>query len=183
MTIFTGDVACLRRRQPPPTWTDVDASARPARRENPHRFRLEHPTGWHGERARSWFLTRRLQCSASPSVFQAYGDSKLQRHLSECDSVMRRHKYTLLGSIFSPGPDLYFHIFLSMPPPAASLKLLSTLSILFTCSLASSVGTVGDLTISDKDIAPDGYTRAAVVVNNQFPGPLVKGNKVIRLVH
>ena len=69
-----------------------------------------------------------------------------------------------------------------MSPPAASLKLLSTLSILFACSLASSVGTVGDLTISNKDITPDGYTRAAVVVNNQFPGPLIKGNKVTRLV-
>ena len=125
---------------------------------------------------------RRLEWGPLPSGFQAYGDSKLQRHRSECDSVTRIHKYTHLGSIFSPGPDLYFRIFLNMYPPAASLKLLSILSILFTSSLASSVGTVGDLTVSNKDIAPDGYTRAAVVVNNQFPGPLIRGNKVTCLV-
>ncbi|KAM5539727.1 hypothetical protein V8D89_006540 [Ganoderma adspersum] len=64
-----------------------------------------------------------------------------------------------------------------MAPPATPLALLSTLSILFTSSLAVSVGTVGDLTVSNKDIAPDGYTRAAVVVNDQFPGPLIMGNK------
>ena len=63
-------------------------------------------------------------------------------------------------------------------PPVAPLALLSALGTLFASSLAASVGTVGDLTVSNKDIAPDGYTRAAVVVNGQFPGPLIVGNKV-----
>ncbi|PIL29303.1 transporter [Ganoderma sinense ZZ0214-1] len=65
-----------------------------------------------------------------------------------------------------------------MSPRAASPKLRSALSILsFSPLLAAGVGTVGDLTISNLDVTPDGYTRAAVVVNGQFPGPLITGNK------
>ena len=63
-------------------------------------------------------------------------------------------------------------------PPAAPLALLSALGTLFASSLAVSIGTVGDLIVSNKNIAPDGYNRAAVVVNGQFPGPLIIGNKV-----
>lgn len=40
------------------------------------------------------------------------------------------------------------------------------------------IGPVTDLTISNADITPDGYTRAAVVMNGVFPGPLISGNKV-----
>ena len=43
---------------------------------------------------------------------------------------------------------------------------------------AGAIGPVTDLTISDADISPDGYTRAAVVVNGQFPGPIISGNRV-----
>ncbi|KAI0655330.1 Cupredoxin [Cubamyces menziesii] len=39
------------------------------------------------------------------------------------------------------------------------------------------IGPVTDLTISNADITPDGYTRAAVVMNGVFPGPLIAGNK------
>ncbi len=44
--------------------------------------------------------------------------------------------------------------------------------------VAGAIGPVADLTISNANISPDGFTRSAVVVNNQFPGPLVTGNKV-----
>ncbi|KAI0771657.1 laccase B [Trametes elegans] len=48
---------------------------------------------------------------------------------------------------------------------------------LFQSRLAfGAIGPVTDLTISNADISPDGYTRAAVVVNGVFPGPLITGN-------
>ncbi|PIL29720.1 transporter [Ganoderma sinense ZZ0214-1] len=47
----------------------------------------------------------------------------------------------------------------------------------FVQLVAGSIGPIADLTISDADISPDGYTRAAVVMNGQFPGPLIVGNK------
>ncbi|KAI0689487.1 laccase LCC3-3 [Cerioporus squamosus] len=55
-------------------------------------------------------------------------------------------------------------------------------AILFALSLSlplsrAAIGPVTDLTISNADISPDGFSRAAVVVNGQFPGPLVTGNK------
>nr|AAW28936.1 laccase A [Trametes sp. 420] len=43
--------------------------------------------------------------------------------------------------------------------------------------VAGAIGPVADLTISNANISPDGFTRSAVVMNNQFPGPLVTGNK------
>ena len=43
---------------------------------------------------------------------------------------------------------------------------------------AGAIGPVADLTLADADISPDGYTRAAIVMNDQFPGPLITGNKV-----
>nr|VWO94449.1 Multicopper oxidase [Ganoderma boninense] len=56
---------------------------------------------------------------------------------------------------------------------ARSFAVLAALVRLATAS----IGPVADLTISDADITPDGYTRAAVVMNGQFPGPLIVGNK------
>ncbi|KAH9911334.1 laccase [Epithele typhae] len=47
----------------------------------------------------------------------------------------------------------------------------------FSYLVAAAVGPVADLTISNADVTPDGHTRAAVVVNNQMPGPLIVGNK------
>ena len=43
---------------------------------------------------------------------------------------------------------------------------------------AATIGPVADLTISNADVTPDGYTRAAVVMNGQMPGPLITGNMV-----
>ena len=43
---------------------------------------------------------------------------------------------------------------------------------------SAAIGPVADLTISNADITPDGFTRAAVVMNGQMPGPLITGNMV-----
>ncbi|OSD02778.1 multicopper oxidase [Trametes coccinea BRFM310] len=54
-------------------------------------------------------------------------------------------------------------------------------SLVVTISLAISVfagiGPVTDLTISNADVSPDGYQRAAVVANGVMPGPLITGQK------
>lgn len=42
------------------------------------------------------------------------------------------------------------------------------------------IGPVADLTIVNKVISPDGFTRDAVLADGQFPGPLIVGNKVRR---
>ena len=42
---------------------------------------------------------------------------------------------------------------------------------------ARSAHVVHDWTIAAADIAPDGYTRSAALVNGMFPGPLLTANK------
>ena len=59
-----------------------------------------------------------------------------------------------------------------------SLVTFVTLCLSTSRLAFAAIGPVTDLTISDADIAPDGFTRAAVVVNDQYPGPLITGNKV-----
>lgn len=44
--------------------------------------------------------------------------------------------------------------------------------------VSAAIGPVTDLTISNADVSPDGFTRAAVLANGVFPGPLITGNKV-----
>lgn len=44
------------------------------------------------------------------------------------------------------------------------------------------IGPRTELVISNAAIAPDGYTRDAVVVNGIFPGPLITGKKVGGLI-
>ena len=47
--------------------------------------------------------------------------------------------------------------------------------------IPDTLGAIGprtELVISNAAIAPDGYTRDAVVVNGVFPGPLITGKKV-----
>ncbi|KAF7360073.1 Laccase A [Mycena venus] len=49
-----------------------------------------------------------------------------------------------------------------------------------TCLISTvlaSVGPTADLTLTNGDVAPDGFTRQAVLVNGGSPGPLIKANK------
>ena len=57
-------------------------------------------------------------------------------------------------------------------------SLLSYIALLFAASAYAGIGPTTDLTISNANISPDGFTRAAVVVNGVFPGPLITGNQV-----
>ena len=67
---------------------------------------------------------------------------------------------------------------------AKFLSLASFVAFGLSCSRiagAATVGPVGDMVLTNGDVTPDGFTRAAVLVNGQVPGPLVVGNKVGRL--
>ncbi|KAJ6459928.1 laccase [Mycena sanguinolenta] len=55
-------------------------------------------------------------------------------------------------------------------------SLLFVATCLISTSLAS-IGPTGDLTLTNGDVAPDGFTRQAVLVNGQVPGPLITANK------
>lgn len=59
-----------------------------------------------------------------------------------------------------------------------SFAALVALSISYGRLASAAIGPVADLTISNADITPDGFTRAAVVMNGQMPGPLITGNMV-----
>nr|AYO51536.1 laccase [Lignosus rhinocerotis] len=54
---------------------------------------------------------------------------------------------------------------------------LTSFLLSWTNLVFSAIGPVADLTISNAEISPDGFSRAAVVMNDQFPGPLISGNK------
>ncbi|KAJ6567899.1 laccase [Mycena vulgaris] len=57
--------------------------------------------------------------------------------------------------------------------PFSTLLLATSL---ISTALAS-IGPTADLTLTNGDVAPDGFTRQAVLVNGQAPGPLIIGNK------
>lgn len=58
----------------------------------------------------------------------------------------------------------------------AATLLSSLLSEVYATN--SGIGPVTDLRISNAVVSPDGFSRDAVVVQGQFPSPLIKGNKV-----
>ena len=55
---------------------------------------------------------------------------------------------------------------------------LPYLTVFFAASAYAAIGPVANLVISNADITPGGFTRAAVVVNGAFPPPLLTGYKV-----
>ncbi|KAJ7114365.1 laccase [Mycena epipterygia] len=57
-----------------------------------------------------------------------------------------------------------------------SFSPLFIVTCLISTALAS-IGPTADLTLTNGDVAPDGFTRQAVLVNGQAPGPLIIGNK------
>ncbi|KAJ8094124.1 laccase, multicopper oxidase, benzenediol:oxygen oxidorectuctase [Marasmius tenuissimus] len=52
-----------------------------------------------------------------------------------------------------------------------------TLSCILALPAFASIGPVADLTITNKDVSPDGFTRGAVVAGDSTIGPLIVGNK------
>ncbi|TBU29213.1 laccase [Dichomitus squalens] len=58
-----------------------------------------------------------------------------------------------------------------------SFAALVALSLSYTHPVAGAIGPVADMTVTDDNISPDGYSRAAVLVNGVFPSPLITGNK------
>nr|AEL16568.1 laccase [Cerrena sp. CTL-2011] len=57
----------------------------------------------------------------------------------------------------------------------AAFSAFITLSLV--AGALAAIGPVADLHIVDADIAPDGFTRPAVLAGGTFPGPLITGNK------
>ncbi|THU97492.1 laccase precursor [Dendrothele bispora CBS 962.96] len=57
------------------------------------------------------------------------------------------------------------------------LGSLLTALILGVTQASAAVGPEADLVIVNSDIAPDGFTRSAVLANGVFPGPLITGQK------
>ncbi|KAF7290430.1 Laccase I [Mycena chlorophos] len=53
------------------------------------------------------------------------------------------------------------------------MHLLLYLSAFVAHAYAATIQSVGELQIVNKDIAPDGYSRSAILVNGVFPGPLI----------
>ena len=54
----------------------------------------------------------------------------------------------------------------------------SLVSLAVVVGSYAAIGPVADLEISNVDISPDGFTRAAVLAGGTFPGPLIRGNMV-----
>ncbi|KAG8797649.1 laccase, multicopper oxidase, benzenediol:oxygen oxidorectuctase, partial [Serendipita sp. 399] len=58
------------------------------------------------------------------------------------------------------------------------MNLLNSVIFLVSLSLSSqAVDRNYVFNVANADLAPDGFTRSTVVVNNQFPGPLITANK------
>ncbi|KZV75804.1 multicopper oxidase [Peniophora sp. CONT] len=51
------------------------------------------------------------------------------------------------------------------------------LSILFAASIEAAIGPNAELVVSNAQRAPDGFKRDTIVVNGQFPSPLITGTK------
>ncbi|KAJ7175082.1 laccase 1 [Mycena crocata] len=58
---------------------------------------------------------------------------------------------------------------MSFSPVFVAFCLIST--------VLAAVGPTADLTVSNGEVAPDGFVRQAVLMNGGTPGPLIKGNK------
>ena len=59
-----------------------------------------------------------------------------------------------------------------------SFAALVALSLSYCHLVAGGIGPTADLTVTNGDISPDGFSRAAVLVNGVFPSPLITGNMV-----
>ena len=57
-------------------------------------------------------------------------------------------------------------------------KLSTFVAVALSIGAFAAIGPVTDLTISNANISPDGFTRAAVLAGGTFPGSLITGTKV-----
>ncbi|GLB40732.1 putative multicopper oxidase family protein [Lyophyllum shimeji] len=65
-------------------------------------------------------------------------------------------------------------------PLPAMLKALLLVALSASCLVPVANGSLGpraQLTVANKDIAPDGYKRSSVLVNGQLPAPLIRAEK------
>ena len=60
-----------------------------------------------------------------------------------------------------------------------SATFTSFITLGLAISAYAAIGPVADLHIVNVDVAPDGFTRPAVLAGGTFPGPLITGTKVI----
>ncbi|KAI0078085.1 laccase A [Panus rudis PR-1116 ss-1] len=60
---------------------------------------------------------------------------------------------------------------------AFSTAFTSLITLAWAVGTFAAIGPVTDLHIVNDNIAPDGFTRAAVLAGGTFPGPLITGNK------
>ncbi|EMD37148.1 laccase [Gelatoporia subvermispora B] len=58
-----------------------------------------------------------------------------------------------------------------------ALALRALVALGFVGGISAAIGPDTQLIISNKNIAPDGFTRATVLAGGTFPAPLIKGNK------
>lgn len=59
----------------------------------------------------------------------------------------------------------------------STLQRLAALAAI-CASAQAAIGPHTDLTISNKVISPDGFSRDSVLADGTYPGPIIKGNKV-----
>ncbi|KAJ7291783.1 laccase [Mycena rebaudengoi] len=59
----------------------------------------------------------------------------------------------------------------------SSMAFSALLALLFASSSMAAIGPRADIHISNGLVAPDGFSRSAVLANGVTPGPLIKGNK------
>ena len=65
-----------------------------------------------------------------------------------------------------------------MVPKVSPIGRTCLSSLAFANLVRAAIGPVGDLRITNEDLAPDGFNRTVVVAGGSLPGPLIKGNKV-----
>lgn len=63
----------------------------------------------------------------------------------------------------------------------ANSKFFSAIAVTaftFSGGAFAQLGPIATLPIFNRNIAPDGFSRAAVLAGGTFPGPVISGNKV-----
>ncbi|KAJ6623641.1 multicopper oxidase-domain-containing protein [Mycena sp. CBHHK59/15] len=94
----------------------------------------------------------------------------LIHYVRGCGRASIKASRFFLFSSFQHIPSLSTH-------PLADMAFSPLLFATFISTALAAIGPTADLTLTNADVAPDGFTRQAVLVNGQVPGPLITGNK------